>query len=64
MESLLSGAIIGLVYISHGRHFLQELLPQEARRPAEVVNGGAALYVTPAYYLAWVWPLVFIRTKP
>ncbi|OBG82648.1 hypothetical protein A5699_05720 [Mycobacterium sp. E802] len=28
--------------------------------PLKVINGGAALFFTPAYYLAWVWPLAFI----
>lgn len=60
MDPLLIGAIIGLIYILIGVGVCKSYYRKKHGVPLKVVNGGVKLYFTPAYHLAWVWPLVFM----
>lgn len=58
--ALIIGGIIGLAYILAGVAVAKSYYRKKHGVPLKVVNGGTKLFVTPAYYLAWVWPLAFI----
>lgn len=60
MDGLALGAAIGLVYIVVGIAVAKTYHRKKHGAPLKVINGGVGLFFTPAYYLAWVWPLAFV----
>ncbi|ASF07711.1 hypothetical protein CEQ30_10450 [Nocardia brasiliensis] len=60
MDATLIGIILGLTYITAGIIVCKIYYRKRHGVPLKVINGGPALFFTPAYYLAWVWPLAFV----
>lgn len=58
--ALIIGLAIGLTCIVTGMVVAKSYYRTKHGVPMKVINGGIQIFFTPAYYLAWVWPLVFI----